>query len=303
MNVEDYEYFKAIADKMFSRQQLEGFPTGYSSLDAYVHGLKPGTLTVMSGSTGMGKSLFVMNILVSLAKRQVETQYFDLENSQNLSHQRLVTIWSGKNREFFLDETNKDEAIATMYAYSDYISYMEKDDLGKDGNLFQNLMKWLNVSKAKVILIDPLQTLESETDSSSSFNEQGKITRELKEFAQRKNKAIILCHHLRKGSKAGDWVTDMDDVKETRYQMPSIEDLKGSGKITDYATDVWGMIRTKNADTKEGRGKTKLRILKNRQGLTGDVDFYFDEDSLKFYENKKIYETEEVVTLFGKESL
>lgn len=298
MNVDDYEVYKAIADKMFSKQQLEGYQTGYSSLDAYVQGMKPGTLTILAGATGMGKSLFGLNILINLARREVETQYFDLENSKTLSHQRLIAMWTGKTRDFFLDEANKEEAIKSMYEYTGYISYMEKDDLGKDGNLFQNLLKWLNVSKAKVILIDPLQTLESETDSSSSFNEQGKIARELKEFAQRKNKAIVLCHHLRKGSKAGEWVTDMDDIKETRYQMPSIEDLKGSGKIADYATDVWGLIRTKNANTKEGRGKTRLRVLKNRTGLTGDLDFHFDEDTLRFIEKNKIYEGAEVINFF-----
>lgn len=300
MNLDDYEVYRGIADRMFSKQQLDGYPTGFSSLDAYVHGIRPGTLTILAGGTGMGKSLFALNVLVNLARRQIDSEYFDLENSRTLSFQRLVSIWSGKAREFFMDEVNKTDAIKTMYEFSEHISYMEKQDLGAGQDTFANLMKWLNVSKAKVILIDPLQTLESETDSSSAFNEQGKIVRELKEFAQNKNKAVILCHHLRKGARAGEWVTDMDDVRETKYQVPSIEDLKGSGKIADYATDVWGIIRTKNAETKEGRGKTRLRILKNRSGLTGDIDFHFNEDTLHFMEKNRIYEKDEVINFLER---
>lgn len=295
--IDTFDRNLAVAEKMFSKEQLQGYSTGYTSLDAYVRGVKPGSLTVLAGSTGIGKSLFALNVLVSLGKREIPTEYIDLENGEIISKQRLITIWGGKTPAFFEDHLNLGEAVATLEVLSEYISYQDKETLGS-GNLFSSLLLRLNVTQAKVILIDPLQTLESETDSTSSFNEQGKIVRELKEFAQRHGKAIILCHHLRKGQTRGEWVTDREDVKEHRYQIPTIEDLKGSGKIADYATDVWGIMRTASSPTKEGRGKTLIRVLKNRTGLKGDIKMFFDEDTLRFFEEQKIYETSEVINFF-----
>lgn len=297
---QDYENYLSIAEKMFSKHQLQGHSTGYSSLDTLVRGIKPGSLIVLAGATGIGKSLFALNVLTSLAKRGVSTSYYDLENGEITTKQRLVCIWANKTASFFEDISNLGDTLLTIATYSEHISYYDSIALGEE-NLYSKLLIHLESNLAEVILIDPLQSLESVTDSTSSFNEQGKIIKELKEYAQRTGKAVIVCHHLRKGQSTGKWVTDLEDVKEHKYQMPTIEDLKGSAKIADYATEVWGIVRTASADTREGRGKTLLRILKNRTGLKGDVRLFFDEDTLKFYETSKVYQEEEVINLFGKE--
>lgn len=286
-----------LAEMMFAKDQVVGHSSGYSSLDQYIKGIRPGSFTVLAGATGIGKSLFALNILVNLGKNQVPTEYIDLENGEIVSKRRLVSMWGNKNHEFFESPLNIGETYLILSHIGDYISYWDRYSLGS-GNLYNNLLYRLHQTKAEVILIDPLQTLETETDSTSAFNEQGKIVRELKEFAQNKKKAVIICHHLRKGQSTGKWVTDWEDVSERRYQMPTIEDLKGSGKIADYATDVWGIVRTAGAETKEGRGKTLLRILKNRNGLIGDVKFFFDEDTLRFFETDKVYAKEEVINFF-----
>lgn len=294
---EELSYFQTLADKMFSKTLLEGYSTGYTSLDALVRGIKPGTLTVIAGSAGTGKSLFALNLLKNTIRLGIDVEYYDLENSETLSNQRFYCIWTGENTSVFRNETNKERVVSTMYEYSEKFTYYGHEYLTSSGkDLASQVYNYIKASRAKVFLVDPLQALENETISQNNFNEQGKIIRSFKELAQKKEIAILFCHHMRKSmSRSGEFVTDFDDVKEVRYQVPTLEDLKGSSKIGDFATDVWGLVRTSSADTKEGRGKTLLRVLKNRSGLKGDVKFFFDEDNLRFYETNK---SEDVLGLF-----
>jgi len=287
---DDISYYEELVDKIYSPQALEGLSTGYSDLDSVSGGLKQGGLLILGGTTGTGKSLFALNILVNLAKRGIQVEYHDLENSAMISHQRLISIWTGKSRNAFVE--NKEMAVEAMYEYTDFITYFDHEFLqskNKKESLFSRVIQFANVSKARVILIDPLQSLENELDGSKILNEQGKYVRELKELAQKKNKTIILCHHMRKGAvRSGEWVKDLEDATEQRYQIPSLEDMRGSGKIVDYATDVWGIVRTSGSQTKVGRGNTLVRILKNRTGLKGDIKMFFDEDTLQFHQTMKV---------------
>lgn len=271
-----------LVDRMFNPARSDGYSTGFKDLDKIVRGVRLGTLTVLGGSTGVGKSLFGLNILKNLAEDGAACTYFDLENSDVVSHERLVSIWSGKSHSYF--KSNPQEASNVIWEYSSKIEYFGSDDVERFGGGVETVIKLIAVSKSRVFLVDPLQALETENDSGKILNEQGKIVKALKELAQRKNKAIIICHHLRKSSGgSGEWASDTDELKEIKYRVPSIEDFRGSGKIVDYATDVWGILRTMSSETKEGRGKTLLRVLKNRSGKTGDVRLFFDEDTFKFH--------------------
>lgn len=295
---DDLSYYQELADKIYSKQALEGLSTGYSDLDALSGGLKAGELLILGGTTGTGKSLLALNILVNLAKRGIEVDYYDLENSATVSHQRLVSIWTGKPKDAFAE--NREEAAKAMCAYTEHINYFDHEFLrNKTEPLFNTVLKFMAVSKARVLLVDPLQSLEEELDGGKILNEQGKYARYFKELAQRRNKTVVVCHHMRKSmARAGEWVADLEDTAEQKYQIPSLEDMRGSGKITDYATDVWGIVRTSGSKTKAGRGSTLVRVLKNRTGLKGDVKMFFDEDNLQFHQTTKTNK-ETLMEFFG----
>jgi len=281
---DDLSYYQELADKIYSPNALEGLSTGYYDLDALSGGLKTGELLVIAGTTGTGKSILAMNILLNLVKRGIEVDYYDLENSETVSHQRLVSIWTGKHKGAFIED--KASAAKAMHEYTEFLNYFDHEFLKSEKeSLFTRVFKFMAGSKARVLLVDPLQSLEEEVDGGRILNEQGKYVRYLKELAQKKNKTVIICHHMRKSmARSGEWVSDLEDTADQKYQVPTLEDLRGSGKISDYATDVWGIVRTSGSKSKAGRGKTMLRVLKNRTGLKGDVKMFFDEDNLQFHQ-------------------
>ncbi len=276
-----------VVSGLFNQDRIKGLPTRLVALDTKLGGIRTQTCTILAGSTGMGKSLISLAILVNLAKDGHKVCYFDLENGTQQSAERLLRIWFGLGQVFFDDLTNM-EKLDSMYKQMGNVTYYSHDHLntyaekGKGVSLLIALMKQQVKNGCKVFLIDPLQALENEIDSANNYNEQGYIVKEFKEFAQTYDCAVIICHHMRKSTAGGgQWVADIDDAEEIKYRIPSIDDLKGSGKIADYATDVWGMVRTMNSPIAENRGRILLRVLKNRTGEKGDIRLYMDENTLR----------------------
>lgn len=279
-----------ILNDLFNKGRLVGVPTGFRVLDSLTGGLREGTLTILAATTGIGKTLFALNILIYLAKLKHNVCYFDLENGEPETWHRLLMMWFGLDRSFFMNEENALKVPAMEEDISEHMTLWFEDDLEKwekpelkGIDLIIRLMESnVTSNNIKVYLIDPLQMMESSLSSSEAFNEQGEIVKKFKRFAQKHNVAVIICHHLRKSmTGAGQKVSDLDDVEEKDYFIPTLESLKGSSKITDTATDVWGMTRTYAS---ENAGKTLLRILKSRSGKLGDVKLQMDMETLLFNE-------------------
>ncbi len=281
-----------LIDLLFDPGYVSGVSTGFLEVDKISGGLKKGQLIVLAGSAGMGKSILGLTILVNVAKSGVPTLYFDLENGKEESFRRILQGWYGLSPDFFRDSKNKKATEKMLSEIDANLDYWGTDELLEFGYLkdgWQTLEKIIRAGgrekkyKPRVIVIDPLQALETSTEPGKALLEQGEIIKHFKELAQKLNITIVVCHHLRKGQyTGGDYIASLDDLGEIKYRVPTLEDLKGSSKIGDFAQCVWGLVRTKDSNNKENRSRSLLRILKNRNGLSGDIGLYFDEDKLCF---------------------
>ena len=284
-NIADFGTTSVITD-MFDANRVLGFSTGYEELDTAIGGLRTQTLTVLAGATGMGKSLLAINILLNLASKGVKVCYFDLENGTEQSLERLLRIKNKLPADYFKDTENKDNAAILLNALGGIKYYSHETlyslDLQKQGiRLIVSLIKSAVKDGVSVFLIDPLQALETSLSSSDSYNEQGQIIKVFKEVAQTYKCSIIICHHMRKAVSGGSqWVSEIEEAEKPKYRMPTIDDLKGSGKIADFATDVWGILRMIDNPNKDRREKMMIRILKNRSGGRGDLYLKLDETTL-----------------------
>lgn len=297
-----------LIDHLFDSKYQQGILTGYPSLDSLIGGIKRQSLIILAGATGMGKSLLLMNILIKLAKSGVRVAYFDLENGAELMAQRFLMIWYGLTREYFMDKTNNEDAHRKWEEISGKINLFNHEQLYElsytnKQDITWNIINLIRGSQADVVAIDPLQAFETGIPEVEVIRMQTDTTKKFKELAQKLNTSIIICHHVRKSqSGGGTWIEDIEDVHVVKYRVPTIDDLKGSSGITQYATDVWAMVRTAGHSTKEGRGKTFFRVLKARRGMQGDIrDLYLDEDTLQFKDQNCPAKTEEVLQFFGED--
>lgn len=289
-----------LTKDLMDPNRLVGISTGFPHLDYLSGGLKEGSLIILAASSGVGKSILALNVLISLARRNINSVYFDLENGTTQSFERMVRIWESKEKDYLKRDHNFKPVMTAISDIQNHITYFSHENL-----LVMEELKLYDKNKRqtpalatiyhlidtlshvhKVFLIDPLQYLEERVNAQEAFNEQGIIVRELKNLAQKRKICILICHHMRKSLMGtSDWVEGLDDLKEIKYRIPTLDSLRGSGKIGDIATDVWGLVRTYAGPTKEDRGKSMLRILKNRTGELGDIKLFMNEDTLTFTEN------------------
>lgn len=287
---------ESIIDRIFDKGRLQGYKVSIPPLNDLIGGIRLGTLTILAGSTGMGKSLVSLNIANDLVNAGVPVFYADLENGAEETIERIIRIKHGLPEEYFRDEANKEDNLSKIkqldcfdYMTHSFLEVIQYERLGIKA--FLSLLQVQVESGAKVIFIDPLQALERENNKDNAYNEQGQLVKELKEFAQRNNVAVIVNHHIRKSiSSNGQFVMDLDDEIVVKYRIPNIDDLRGSGKITDYATDVWAVVRKAGATDKVEKGKMLFRVLKSRRKSVGDCKLWLNVDTLQLFDDSKAYD-------------
>jgi replicative DNA helicase len=285
MSTLDKELSKdSVLDSLFNKQRITGESTGYENLDKIVGGLKRSTLVVLVGTTGTGKSLLALNMLVNMAKRGLRVCYIDLENGLAETLERILRIWEGLPASYFRDENNKNELKAMSVALENFVYYSH---VSFDGGITpEKVLETAAVEAAAgtyIIVVDPLQAVIRSSSPSEKLVEEGNFTRAFKEMCQRTNTCGILCHHLRKGIGAGgEYVTDLNAVSETRYRIPTLDDVKGSSAIADFAQEVWGFVRMYAADSAEKRGRSIVKVLKHRRGNGSIASLLLDERTLRF---------------------
>lgn len=287
---------ESIIDRIFDKGRLQGYKVSIPPLNDLIGGIRLGTLTILAGSTGMGKSLVSLNIANDLVNAGVPVFYADLENGAEETIERIIRIKHGLPEEYFRDETNKEDNLSKIkqldcfdYMTHSFLEVIQYERLGIKA--FLSLLQVQVDSGAKVIFIDPLQALERENNKDNAYNEQGQLVKELKEFAQRNNVAVIVNHHIRKSiSSNGQFVMDLDDEIVVKYRIPNIDDLRGSGKITDYATDVWAVVRKAGATDKVEKGKMLFRVLKSRRKSVGDCKLWLNVGTLQLFDDSKAYD-------------
>ena len=268
------------------RKDRFGIKTGYSNFDMYSGGLLSSSLTLLSAQTGIGKSILFMNFLNNIQSTR-KVAYFDLENGTAETLERLIRIKYELTKDFFNDESNLSKVKNVLSKGFNNYSYFSIDQgikIRKPETLMEQLKK-LADEGVEVFVIDPLQKLEGGDDRKT----EGKIVGDLSDFAKKSNTAVILCHHVKKSiDSGGRKINSVDEVRESEFLDPIIEDVKGGSIITDTAENVWMMTRKVTAEDKLEKSKIRLKIVKcrNNSDAVRAYKFFLDLNTLKIYQDE-----------------
>jgi twinkle protein len=135
-------------------------------------------------------------------------------------------------------------------------------------------LEYMILTGCKYLFIDHITILVSEGVADLTGNEaQDKVMNDLLRLVKRHPEVWIgLVSHLRKapGGKSFE-----------EGNMPSIDDIRGSGSIKQISFDIIAFARNMIASSEREKNTIKMRILKSRfTGLTGDVQgSYYDYDT------------------------
>ncbi|MBI4054051.1 MAG: replicative DNA helicase [Candidatus Doudnabacteria bacterium] len=291
-----HETFERIDELHRERGKLRGLSTGYSDLDNLLGGLQKSDLVILAARPSMGKTSLALDIARHAGvKTKTPVAIFSLEMSKDqlvdrlLAAQAGVSLWKMRTGKLSDDGANNDfERIGHA------MGILSETPMFIDDSATANVMEIRTKSrrlKAEqdlgLIVVDYLQLMESRGAQDNRVQEVSEISRSLKALARELNVPVLALSQLSR------------KVEERRPQIPQLADLRESGSIEQDADVVMFIYRE---EMYRGRDTTRpniaqVLIKKHRNGPTGEVELFFDHDTVTFknLERKQDRTSEEVV--------
>lgn len=270
----------------------EHIKTGIWSVDKHIGGLYMGSVTVLTGRRGDGKSTLASQIVANALDQtdndgQPYSVFIYSGELPNYHFKRWLDLQIAGNSNVVVSHNDygdevyslADETVATINAWYhdrayiyDNSAIVETPELGQEDNLFDTIEKEIQRHNTKLILIDNLMTGVEVGLSVDLYRAQSQFVNMAKRIAMKYNVAILLIAHPRK---------EADGVRLTN------ESISGSGDIANRVDTVITYERVKE-DPKKGR----ISITKNRlTGYTADnIEVSYGQRSKRIGCNAKEWE-------------
>lgn len=260
--VEEYQ------EEYFCENQSERLFTGFSKLDDITGGLEGGDVIVIGARPGVGKSAFVSQIILQMARTGKRIGFYNLEMSDKQVYERFLSNQSGirLNRirravRFLGNEKERFEKANQQLSQIDILISSGTKSVSEIRNECRH-------QELDCLVIDYLQLVRSDVKYQSRASEVGAISKAIKALAMELNIPIIALSQLNRTS-------EMRETKE-----PTMGELREAGDIEQDASIIMLMW---NLDT-EDRIRKGLKVDKNRQGELGKIVYRFDGNEMRFRE-------------------
>lgn len=279
------EAFDRIDELHREKGKLRGLTTGYHDLDNILAGLQKSDLIVLAARPSVGKTSLAMDIARNVAtKAKIPVGIFSLEMSKEQLVDRLLCSEAGvdlwKMRTGKLSDRDEDDDFPRI---GHAMGVLSEAPIFIDDSATSNIMEIRTKARRLqiehglgLLIIDYLQLMESRSQKADNrVQEVAEITRSLKGIARELNIPVLALSQL---SRA---------VEARSPAIPKLADLRESGSIEQDA-DVVLFIYRKAMDrnfrevTPEERNIAEIHIAKHRNGPTGIVNLFFDENRVSF---------------------
>ncbi|MFW5888491.1 MAG: replicative DNA helicase [Patescibacteria group bacterium] len=267
--------------------KLRGITTGFADLDNLLAGFQKSDLVIIAARPSVGKTTFALDMARKAAIHSREgVGIFSLEMSKEqlvdrmLCAQAHVNLW--KMRTGKLSEKGEDDDFSRI---GEGMGQLSEAPIYIDDSAVSSIMeirakaRRLQMEKGLgMLIIDYLQLMEGRGKyTDNRVQEISEISRGLKSLARELNIPVLALSQL---SRA---------VEQTKPAIPKLAHLRESGSIEQDA-DIVMFIYRKSADrnynvdelTEEEKSAAEVYIEKHRNGPTGKVNLFFDQDSVSF---------------------
>lgn len=267
----------SLADAMLSlTQRWEsgddiGRPTGFDRLDAFLGGLRPGTVNVIAARPGMGKTALAGCIARNFLANGLPVMFSSLEMSRSEIAQRLLALASGIPFEHLerldqSDEITADMATESMARISDWP--MTIDDSPEQS--VQHISAAMRLSNKRhglaLGIVDYLQLIKPADSKVIREQQVAQMSRSLKVLARTLGIPLLLLAQLNR------------EVENREGGKPRLRDLRESGSIEQDADSVLFIYQPDTDDPI----RRDIVIAKNRHGPTGQISLEWHGRMLRF---------------------
>jgi len=273
------EAFERLEKLSNSDHETRGIHTGFTDLDTKLSGFQKSDLIILAARPSMGKTSFALDIA-----RQTATQYqnsvciFSLEMSSQQLVDRMLAAES--NVDAWKLRVGNIKGESEFGLLRDALGRLSVAPIYIDDQPGSNILKMRSVARKikrdkglDLIVVDYLQLMLPSgrfKNAESLVQQVTEISRSLKILAREMNVPVLALSQLSR-------------AVEQRGGRPRLSDLRDSGSIEQDA-DIVMFIHNewKYNEATDRPNISEILIEKHRNGPTGKVELYFDEQKASF---------------------
>ncbi len=281
LKVEYDKTIKVIMERMLTKQDITGVPSGFPSLDKVTHGWQDTDLIIIAARPSVGKTAFALNLARNAAIndiRPTSAAVFCLEMSAGQLVFRIIAAESDVKLDYLVRGKIEEWELTKVRNACEITALQERvfiDDT-PGLNIFELRAKARRLVQKHgvgVIIIDYLQLMTAHGDGNRE-QQVSSISRSLKALAKELHVPVIALSQLSR------------DV-EKRKGSAQLSDLRESGAIEQDADMVAFLSRpdyqleVEEADPAT-RGMVDVKIAKHRNGKLATIPLEVDLEKQKF---------------------
>jgi twinkle protein len=190
---------------LFNKGTGKGFSTGYSSVDS-IYTVAPGQLTVVTGYPSSGKSNFIDQVMVNLARaNDWKFAVCSFENQPEIHITRLMEIYTQKR--FFegkerMTQHERDTAFAWVKEHFLFI-----DSQGEEPNTLDSILDRARVAVKRMgvrgLIIDPYNYIDLNRDNTTETEAISNMLTRVQKFCKAHDVHTFFIAHPSKINRAG----------------------------------------------------------------------------------------------------
>ncbi len=296
--------FERIDEMHKEKGKLRGITTGFIDLDKSLAGLQRSDLLILAARPSVGKTSFALDLARNAALMGgASVGFFSLEMSKDQLVDRMICAQAGvdlwKMRTGKLSDSPDSDDFNRIGTAIDQLSQAKIfiDDT-PSANIMEIRTKARRLKSEHgldLIILDYLQLMEGRAGGNDGRTQEvSEISRGLKSIARELDVPLIALSQLNRA------------VELSKPAIPKMAHLRESGSIEQDA-DVVLFIYRKAADrnyrpdqlTDQDKYTTEIHIAKHRNGPTGIVNLFFDEQRACFRNLDQQHSNEEATSSTG----
>ena len=255
----------------------------YGNLNSLIGGLMPGKLITLAGRPGTGKSMYALNIALSVAKRNFKVLYVSLEM---LGTELAMRVFSTDTGISTIAMANGKTNGTELHAITESVCKRKNDNLlvTNKGKNISEIRRLITKIKPELLIIDSVNLMQGKGES-ERIRMTG-LTRELKQIALQFEIPLLMLAQLNRESE-GQVLPTLSSLKESSsleedsdsiLLLTEITDQKSFDKINEafYQSEGDYLLSPANgfSSAQEARNKIIIGVVaKNRNGPTGKVAY------------------------------
>lgn len=273
------ESFDRLDDLHKDKQKIRGVPTGFKDMDDVLAGFQKSDLFILAARPSMGKTALMLNFAHNIAvQSQQPVLFFSLEMSKEQLVDRLLSMESGVDawalRTGNLTDADFEKIGHAMGTLSEAQIFIDDTPSLSISDLRTKARREAHKRPLGLIIVDYLQLMSGGSRFGSEGNrvqEISEISRGLKQVARELNVPVLVGSQLSRS------------VESRSPQIPQLADLRESGSIEQDADVVAFIYREEYYNPETDRKHiTDILIKKHRNGPTGGVELFFDNEKQRF---------------------